>query len=290
MIRISTPFDIPEMKAIWDANFKDPMNYIDFVFDEIAAPEDVLVDEQDGRVVSMVVMIPVDFVYNNEAVKTLYVFGAATDRKYQNRGIMTRMLLGAEDTARKKGARLSVLVPGERYLFEYYRKRGYRTDFSLKSIAIKPGMLDSASDVREAMRVDSLGAEEMFSVRENALKKIPHIAWSKDQLEFVIKDSRIYGDHTAAYSGIHGEAYAFYSLRGRKLSIKECLGTTGDAELALINSVILASSAGSAVVNLPQQSTIFGAEGELHPYGMSKPLTIHNSLRDMDPYMNLMLD
>ena len=290
MIRQATPYDIKQLKELWDASFSDPMNYIDFVFDRIAETNDILVTELDGKVVAMLIMIPVKFVYKDDAVNTLYIFGAATEKKYQNRGIMSKMIADAELRAKKGDARLSILVPGEHYLFDYYKKRGYSSDFSLRCVSIRPGMLDNAVDLGDALEIDTLSPEDMHRIRGAALMNIPHISWSLRQLSFVMEDSKMYNDHIASYMGDIGNAYAFYGIRNKKLYVKELLGSTVEAQQAVLKSLIEKYSPKYAYVNLPELSRLFYGEGEVRPYGMCKSLNVKNSIRDLDAYMNLMLD
>ncbi|MBR2807030.1 MAG: GNAT family N-acetyltransferase [Oscillospiraceae bacterium] len=290
MIRLATPYDITQLKELWDASFHDPMNYIDFVFDKITGTDDVLVTELDGRVVAMLIMIPVKFVYKDEAVNTLYIFGAATDKKYQNRGIMSKLIEDAENRAMRLDARLSVLVPGNPYLFDFYRNRGYSTDFSLRCVNIKPGMLDNAVDLGDEMKIDEIKTEDLHRIRGAALMNIPHISWSLRQLSFVMEDSRMYDDHIASYQGELGNAYAFYGIRNKKLYVKEILGSTNEAQMAVLKTLIEKFSPKYAYVNLPELSKLFYGEGEIRPYGMCRSLTVKNSIRDLDAYMNLMLD
>ncbi len=290
MIRTATTYDIPAMKKIWDDSFHDSINYIDFIFDRLAKPTDAVVYEDAGKIVSMLLMIDTKFVFRNETADVVYIYGAATSKQYQNRGIMTYLLDHAENVARQKGVQLSVLVPGEPYLYNYYKKRGYNADFSVRLLKLKPGMLETAPDLDEPLVIDRISASFIATVREEALADLPHIQWSPEKIKTVMEDSFIYGDHVAAYTGALGNAYAFYSVHRKKLFIKECLGSSDDAQMALIKEVVRSNQVRTAEMTLPLRSTLFEHEGEIIPYGMAKPLNVKSYLRDLEPYMNLMFD
>jgi len=278
------------MKQIWDSCFHDPINYIDFIFDRLAKPTDAIVYEDADKVVSMLLMISTKFVCRQESVDVVYILGAATAVKYRNRGIMTYLLDYAENVARQRGVRLAVLVPGEHYLYDYYKKRGYSADFNVRIVRLKPGMLEASPALDEPLLIDRVSPAFISEVRDAALAGLPHIRWCADMMKHVMEDSFIYGDHIAAYSGSFGKAYIFYSVSKRKLFIKECLGNTEESQLALIKEVIRVNRVKSAQITLPLRSSLFELEGQVTPYGMAKPLNVKSYLHDLEPYMNLMFD
>jgi len=290
MIRTATAYDIPALKKIWDGSFDDPINYIDFIFDKLAAPSDAVIYEENGIIVSMLLLIKTKFVFGDESTDAVYIMGAATSAQYQNRGFMTYLLEHAENLARTNGAQLSLLVPGEQYLYNYYRKRGYSADFRVRAIKLEPGMLEDAPAAKSQIVVDRASPSFIYTIREESLNDQPHVQWSIDKIKTIMEDSFIYGDHVASYPGEVDKAYAFYSVEGRKLFIKECLGTNDGAALTLIKELIKVNRAKSVNITLPPRAEMFKHEGELIPYGMAKPLNVKSHLRDLEPYMNLMFD
>lgn len=290
MMRLATLDDVPTLKRLWDQSFDDTVNYIDFVFDQVVEPRDALLYEHEGRIVAMLLMIRCRFVYREESVDAIYIMGACTLKKYQGHGFMTELLRESELRARRDGAQLCVLVPGERYLFEYYRKRGYHTDFLVRSIKLSPALLESGQDASEKIVTNKIEPQELFYIREKALMDIPHISWNAGQMSFVIEDSLIYGDQVASYDGPEGRSYAFFSMDRRDMYVKECLGTSERAQLILLRQLIHEQNPKRAWLNLPITHPLFPHEGKLADYGMVKPLNVDVTIRDMDPYMNLMLD
>ncbi len=290
MIRHATENDISQLKLLWDQSFDDPLNYIDFIYNKVAKPADTLVYESGNIIASMMTLIPVNFVFHDKAVRTMYIYGAATGKRFQRRGIMTKMLKYAEDYARNLEFTLSVLVPGEKYLFDYYKARGYSADFQVRVLKIKPGMIDPALTVDNDSTLDDISPEKMFELRAVSLEHIPHVEWNAKQLGFIQGDCQLYGEHIAHYEGSHGESYAVYGMVKKQMHIKECFGTTFDARLALIKDVIQKNDPKNVTIQLPVNSKLFQYEGTIQKYGMAKPLQVNTSIKDMDPYMGLMLD
>lgn len=293
MMRLATEADIQEMKVIWDDSFHDSVNYIDFVFDRVAGLHEALIYEDMNEVAAMLLMIPVRFSCAGESVKAMYIFGAATKVKFRNKGYMTRLIEEAERIAREeRGTQLSVLVPAERYLFDYYKKRGYHADFSLRVVKVIPELLETAARDDFTVNIDKITSSELYKIREQALAETAHIEWQPEQIPFVIDDSLIYGDHVADYSSdTVGKAYAVFSNTGRKLYIKECLGTSDTAAVTLIRNLGAQLHPKTIMVNLPVASSVFACEGDVKSYGMAKPLIKDSTpMSSLDPYMNLMLD
>lgn len=290
MIRKATDSDIPAIKAIWQEAFDDPLNYVDFLYNEVIRTSDTLIFEAGARAVAMTVLIPTEFVYRDKSVKAVYLYGAATLKKFRGKGIMTAMLKYAEDAARSEGYALAVLVPGEKYLFRYYEKRGYHADFKANLVAVRHGMVDGTLESAIDVEYDRLTPEQIYGLRESILAETPHIRWYPAQLRFLLRDAENYGEHVASYNGELGVGYAVYGMQGRHLFVKECLGTQLDAQHYILSRIIQRTNPGRVTIQLPRHSALFRFEGELTGYGMAKPLGTSSYIGDMDPYMNLMLD
>jgi predicted acetyltransferase len=291
MIRHASEGDIIQLKSLWDQSFNDPLSYIDFIYNNVARPADTLVyDSGDNTLAAMMTLVPTNFVFQDKAVRTMYVYGAATDRRYQRQGIMTAMLRYAEEYAKNLEFLLSVLVPGERHLFDYYRGRGYGADFNCRVLNLKPGMISPDIIPENDCGFDTITAAQFYGIRHAALSATPHVEWNIKQLEFVFADLKIYGEHIAHYQGRYGESYAVYGVQKKKMHIKECMGSSDEAVMAVIKDVIQQNDPKAVTLQLPMSSKLFGRAGKVMRYGMAKPLQVHTSIKDMEPYMNLMLD
>lgn len=290
MVRLGTPYDIKALKSLWDESFDDTVNYIDFIFDKVSLPSDAMIYDVAGEVAAMLLMIPTRFIYRSEIVNTLYILGACTKKKYRGKGLMTELLEQAEERARSSGAALSILVPGEKYLFDYYKKRGYSADFRVRNVQLKRGAFSAVAPGDGTVVIDKVSPIDIFEIRSAALADLPHVSWSKRQMPFVLEDTLIYGGHAAVYDGSLGKAYAFFGNDRKKLFIKECLGSSVEAQMALMKAIAEKHDPRQIQVNVPIYSPLFPQMGQVVPYGMAKPLNAGGSFRDLDPYMNMMLD
>ena len=79
-------------------------------------------------------------------------------------------------------------------------------------------------------------------------------------------------------------------MQGRRLVLKECLGTSTEAVTELIRMLIAEKNPASAVARLAANAPVFPYEGDVVRFGMAKQFVASSTIRDMEPYMNLMLD
>jgi Predicted acetyltransferase involved in intracellular survival and related acetyltransferases len=290
MIRSATVIDIPEIKKIWDQSFDDPLNYVDFLFDKVLEPNDTLVYEEDGEVVSMAMSIYCSFRYHDESVPCVYIYGCATRPDKGGRGYMTELISCVETNAMAKGCQMSVLVPGNRSLFRFYANRGYNSDFSIRRVRLRSGMLETVPRPEVPIEYDRIFSGDFYEIREKALYEIPHIEWKADQLDFMTADALAYQDHIASYSGEAGKAYAIYSLKSRVMFIREILGTSEESATMLLAGLVDEQNPRKVSMDLPLGGGILPFEGSSRAYGMSKSFKTAKKISSLEPYMNLMLD
>lgn len=290
MIRSATQLDIPQLKKIWDRCFDDPLNYVDFLYDCVTTPQNTLVWDEEGKILSMAMSIDCMFSYKEEQLPCVYIYGCATLPEAEGKGIMTRLISYAEQLAAQRGVQMSVLVPGERFLYGFYRKRGYNSDFPLRTVTLRPGMMGDVPQAEEPLLYDRISPEELYAIRENALYEVPHIEWKADQITFIMRDALAYGEHVASYSGAAGKAYAIYGAENRSMFIKECLGTSELATKILLAALINEQDPRRVTLRGPVGAGVLPFEGVRQEYGMSKVFKTAKPLSDLAPFMNLMLD
>lgn len=80
-------------------------------------------EKVDGKVVSMVFMIPCQ----TELGLGAYLYGVATDPKYQHQGISTRLVRNMLDRCRENGSTFSFLIPADTGLVDFYARFGYQS-------------------------------------------------------------------------------------------------------------------------------------------------------------------
>lgn len=139
MLDYASVQDIPALKAIWKACFKDTESYIDTYFNELFSHIKLPVCRRaDGRPVSMLSMLPVTLKSGETACRGHYIYAAATAPGEEQRGYMSALLDFACREAEKAGDAFSCLLPAGGQLVQFYQKRGYHPLFFRKRVRFMP--------------------------------------------------------------------------------------------------------------------------------------------------------
>ncbi len=122
-IRFATEADKAAVVAVWSASFpEDTDDCRDRFLNMAHLPQECLLAEEAGQVVSMLFMLPVEW----KGQRLQYVYAAATLPEKRGRGVFTELLAAAIEYARTGGCVGSFLRPAEPSLENYYARFGYR--------------------------------------------------------------------------------------------------------------------------------------------------------------------
>ena len=116
----------PEMRdivRIWHRCFGEEDNSVYMFLSRYYFHHCSVSERVDGRLVSMVFMIPCQ----TECGMGAYLYGIATDPEYQHRGISSRLISKMLETCKSNGADFSFLIPADEGLIPFYEKFGYQT-------------------------------------------------------------------------------------------------------------------------------------------------------------------
>lgn len=188
IIQFAQDFMIDEMKQLWKECFKDSDSYIDFYYKKRFQKENTLVCFVDGRVASMMTMLPAKIQKNGIYEPIRYIYAVATKEEYRKRGYARKLL--------EEGQRIIkepfILIPAEESLFFYYKALGFKTNFSLT--VQKKRKEDIFWDNRE-IRIAQ--AAEYKEIRDRKFQKEGYIKWGEEAIFYAIEENRLLG----------GEAY-----------------------------------------------------------------------------------
>ena len=251
MIRQATVQDIPELKRMWEKCYDDSLSYVDFLYEEVIDPKETLVFEEDGVLCSMASSMMCTFSYRSQSIKAVYIFGCATLPRYSWQGIQLQLISRLEQNARVQGAMMSVIVPSTRMHYRYFRDHGYRSEFPIRKLVLRPGALNVVPDPDVRLVFNELASETMYEIREEALREVPHIGWDAEHLEHIVRDAITYSETLASYEGEDGKAYALYFIKRGHMYVREALGTGEQAVKTLLAALIEHTSARRVHLRLP---------------------------------------
>lgn len=118
-----------EIKKIWHECFDDTREYVEMYFDRVFRESDAMTLEQDGHIVSSLLLQSYGFKFQGVETTVSYIAGAATKRSARGQGNMSRLILLALQESRQRGDIMCTLIPAHDWLYFYYDRFGFTTIF-----------------------------------------------------------------------------------------------------------------------------------------------------------------
>lgn len=113
------------IRQMWKTVFGDSEEYIDIYFREKYRHENTLVYFEDEKPVASLQMLPYIFTFCGKEILVSYISGACTLPLYRKKGYMTSLLKYSFEEMRKRNISLTLLVPQESGLVEFYAHVGF---------------------------------------------------------------------------------------------------------------------------------------------------------------------
>lgn len=114
---------------LWRVSFDDSEAFINLFFDRVYKEENVLTIVKDGKIVSALYMLPYTMIFYGKEISVSYIYGASTLPTERGQGLMRRLMQEAFEKMKSHGIALTVIVPADPWLFDYYRDLGYTEAF-----------------------------------------------------------------------------------------------------------------------------------------------------------------
>lgn len=118
---VSLQPDESECRSLWAECFGDDEEFIDSFIVEIYSRERMLTIVEDGRMVSMLHIIPMQSRYG----RTAYIYGVATAAGFRRRGHAGRLLQRAVERVDSEGYDAAILIPAGGSLCSFYSRYGF---------------------------------------------------------------------------------------------------------------------------------------------------------------------
>ena len=287
---------IPALKIMWHKIFGDSESYLNSFFGKVYKDENTLVDIENGNVVSVLFMIPYKFIANGKETKIVYLYALATEPAYRGRKIMAKLIQKSLDLSAKRGYALSVLIPADDSLFEYYRQFGFEEYFErvliTKTIAdIENEQTNKGFEIQEIghipMELIKADAKQIWATYSHSdIFASEGILLSEEQNEYYIEELKSEGGQAYVFKMAgNKDGYALLQLHDDNLLILE---TNVDADnLKLFYEALYRKYKFKAVTFY--QPICFDEE-EIKPYkksfAMAKSL---NGMNVKNPFINRVL-
>ncbi len=132
MIRFARPQDAADIRRLWEVCFPDEGGFNDYFFAHHFDLSNTLLSIEDGALCAMVQMLPYRLMMDGREAEITYIYGACTAPAHRRQGHMARLLEHSFALDREAGRTASVLIPAEKWLFDFYKPFGYEPFFYIE--------------------------------------------------------------------------------------------------------------------------------------------------------------
>ena len=155
----------PALAAMWRECFGDGNEYVDLYFSNFDITRHTMVFMDGDHPASMLSLLPMTVVTRAGILPARYIYAVATLPSYQGRGLSTKLLEAAHKRMQQAGVKLSVLVPASPKLYNFYGKRGFRTEFYMGVTEVAAGQIPP---YRDSFAISEAGCADFMEIRERA--------------------------------------------------------------------------------------------------------------------------
>lgn len=204
-IRYLKPEEKEKARALWSqAFFEDSEEFDNYYFTEKIKENQILVKEEDGRIISMVHLNPYKIRLKKQVCEINYVVGVATDKDRRHKGHMKDLLSRMLQDGWKKGEPFTFLMPADKAIYEpfgfrfiYDKAKGERKDLTDMGITEKHQAAAELIEDDEKLNQTACFMEQwlsrrfqVFSIRDRVYVKnlMKELASEDGQITFFFKE------------------------------------------------------------------------------------------------------
>lgn len=283
MIRFASGGDLIRLKRLWEDIFGDSPEMVEVYFTLRHRDENMLVEIQGDDIAGMLSMLPLRILSPGRSFAARYIYAVATDPKYRNQGVSTRLLNHAHAYMQSRGEAAALLVPASPSLFDFYLKRGYKTVFSLDTVRLEAASLPPFP---KGGRFAPCTPGEYARFRDKAFASSRlYACWDENSVAYAVLSLGPEGGVTRLFLG-SGEGCAAWERQGDAVLVRELALVNMDvpAAMAVLHRVL---NAPVYQVRLPENSH---PGAVTLPFGMIRWLIPEPELTGDPPYLSLALD
>ena len=117
-----------ECRRLWKEVFGDSDEFIASFINLFYDEENMLCIEQDGKMLSMLHIIPFEL----NGSKVAYIYAVATDADARGKGYAGKLIRQAIEKAQPKGYKAIFTLPADDMLRDFYSKFGFKGRYAIK--------------------------------------------------------------------------------------------------------------------------------------------------------------
>ncbi len=148
-IRLAENKDTEALKKMWLDIFDDSEKFVEWNFKYNYNPQNVVLCEEEGEIVSALHLISYDVKINSKTYKAVYISAVATLEKMRGCGFASKVLNFALDEIKVRGADIAFLVPA---IDGFYEKFGFLKVLEKEEICFRKDAKDiEITDSKDAV-------------------------------------------------------------------------------------------------------------------------------------------
>ena len=117
-----------ECRRLWKEVFGDSDEFIASFINHFYNEENMLCIEQDGKMLSMLHIIPFEL----NGSKVAYIYAVATDADARGKGYAGKLIRQSIEKAQSKGYKAIFTLPADDILRDFYSKFGFKGRYAIK--------------------------------------------------------------------------------------------------------------------------------------------------------------
>lgn len=269
------------LKQLWRIVFGDTEAYINLFFDHRFSPEHTMVALFEGAPVAMLYLLPITIQQDNVNYDARYIYAVGTHPDFRSQGLSGRLLAATHERLTAEGVALSLLVPAEPSLFDYYGARGYTTEFYRQTATFV-----ARPDPKELAALTPAELSDLLELRDRAFDQSGLYArWDTAALRYQQQEAALLGGETLMFDAPEA-GYALCYPAAESVIVKEWTGRALYAQV--LNAIAARYNRDKITLRLPAD---FDADVAPQPFAMTKwYLSERNAPQGNAPYLSLVLD
>lgn len=190
-IRLAKKGEVADQKHIWKICFGDEDSYTNLYYSEKYKADETAVLLYEDKIVAMATMIPGRLIRpDNEALSLAMLYAVATHTNYQGKGFSTQIMDFCNKHLIETGMDLSILVPAEEGLFDFYAKRGYKKAFYVRELTLSyDQILAFKTNTNKKVSIETVEADDYNKRRRDLLAGNLYVDYNEEEIDYQKKVS-----------------------------------------------------------------------------------------------------
>lgn len=194
-MRIDIPdhAQISALRALWQEAFGDSQDFLDQFFETAFSPRRCRCITEHDEVAAALYWFDCTVV----GQKIAYIYAVATAKKFRGRGLCHKLMGHVHEALAQQGYAGSILVPGEKSLFDFYRPMGYTHETRVQVF--------TCSAATEPVELTLIGSLE-FAQKRKTLLPACAVVQEGENLAFLEKQADFYAGKDFLLAAVRQDA------------------------------------------------------------------------------------